>query len=221
MTYLFILPVAAALLATGFLLDIHAQPGHEQITVLTLSVVACLATILFVPQRRFSQGAWPRAALLDAAIVTALLVTAVITTQGNLVSVTSLFRIAAASLLLLSTGLALLAIAGRDNENARQFILVLFIALLAAPVYLAPIAELSGNLPWLTNAIVAMSPLSVFAVALDIDILRTSWFYEHSVLGSLRFSYPSWSTCVVTMSTLLSLTILPNLLINRRRVKTC
>ena len=56
----------------------------------------------------------------------------------------------------------------------------------------------------MTNLIVGASPLSAFAVSLDIDYLRTSWFYNHSVLGSLRYEYVSWSTYVLIFTIIIA-----------------
>jgi hypothetical protein len=60
-------------------------------------------------------------------------------------------------------------------------------------LWLSPLAILVKE-PWrVSDAIVALSPLSAFAAALEFDYLRTPWFYEHSVLGSLRYEYPAWT----------------------------
>ena len=61
--------------------------------------------------------------------------------------------------------------------------------------------------PLLTNFIVAASPISAFATALDFDILRTNWFYEHSVLGSLRYDYQPWWTYIAVLLVLATITL--------------
>ena len=67
-----------------------------------------------------------------------------------------------------------------------------------SPLWAAPAVEAAGNPAWLTDAIVASSPLTLIATAMDLDYLRTSWFYANSALGSMRYAYPGWiSACVI------------------------
>jgi hypothetical protein len=68
------------------------------------------------------------------------------------------------------------------------------------PIWAAPAVELARNPIGLTNAVVAASPLTAFAVALDLDYLRTSWFYANSALGSMRYSYPAWPLVCLLLS---------------------
>lgn len=67
-----------------------------------------------------------------------------------------------------------------------------------APVWLGPIVERAADMQVLADLLIAISPLSYLAVIADFDYLRTPWFYEHSVLGSIRYSYPNpWVLAVV------------------------
>ena len=54
------------------------------------------------------------------------------------------------------------------------------------------------------NLIIGISPLSALAVSLDLDYLRSNWFYQHSVLGSLRYEYLSWSAYVLILATIIA-----------------
>jgi len=63
--------------------------------------------------------------------------------------------------------------------------------LVAAPLWLGPVVESFAGAESLASWVLALSPFSYLAVLADFDFLRTSWFYEHSVLGSLRYRYPS------------------------------
>jgi hypothetical protein len=212
MTYLFALPIAVALFAVATLLDISQQPGHEQLTVITLAATSCIAALLFLPRRPFETAAGLRLLVTDATIITAILVATIIAILGDAIQIFSLFRVASICFLLF-------VILNSIPSANRQFATIGFIALLATPVWLGPLAETSGNSTWLTNAIVAINPLSLFATALDLDVFRTSWFYEHSALGSLRYTYPSWGVTVVVLAILVCLTLTPRFLINRRRAK--
>ena len=59
------------------------------------------------------------------------------------------------------------------------------------PLWLGPTGELlAGRHPWLIDAIVGASPLTHLAVASGNDLLRNPWFYQHSNLAALQFSYP-------------------------------
>jgi hypothetical protein len=67
-------------------------------------------------------------------------------------------------------------------------------ALAAAPVWLAPLAELHASSrsasPWFADALLAASPLAQLAVAAGNDLLRNDWFYAHSALGGMPVGYP-------------------------------
>lgn len=219
MTHLFALPVAIVLCTCGLLFDVAAQPGLNELRVLVLATIACVSAFLFAPIRNPGERDWFIKTLLDAVLVAAIFAISVFAILGNIIELASLIRVAAICVLLILSGMSFLAIARVDRDDSRQYLVVMFLALLAAPVWLAPVAELSGNSIGITNAIVAISPLSAFAVALDVDYLRTSWFYEHSVLGSLRYSYPSWLHYVTSFSILTILTIFPGILMQRRRAK--
>jgi len=65
----------------------------------------------------------------------------------------------------------------------------------ALPLWLGPLGELlSARHGWLIDALVGLSPLTHLAVASDNDLLRNQWFYQHSNLANLQFSYPSLAT---------------------------
>ena len=83
-----------------------------------------------------------------------------------------------------------------DAETAREMAgraAALALALLGSlPLWLGPAAELlAGRHPWIIDAVVGMSPLTHLAVASGNDLLRNQWFYQHSNLAALQFSYPS------------------------------
>lgn len=71
-----------------------------------------------------------------------------------------------------------------------------------APVWAGPLVELAGNPDWLTRVVVYVSPLTTFAVALDVDYLRTIWFYDHSAIGSMRYHYPGLMNCIALLALL-------------------
>ena len=67
------------------------------------------------------------------------------------------------------------------------------------PLWLGPRANcLPRANPWIIDAAIGMSPLIHLAVASGNDLLRNQWFYQHSNLAALQFSYPSLGgTCPV------------------------
>jgi hypothetical protein len=105
-------------------------------------------------------------------------------------------------------------------HSTRLLITTVVVALVATPIWLGPVAELSGNSGWVTNLVVAVSPLSAFSVALDFDFLRTNWFYQHSALGSLRYAYASWFVYVAGLAAASILFIVSANLFSTSRVKT-
>ena len=66
------------------------------------------------------------------------------------------------------------------------------------PLWLGPAAELlSGRHAWIIDAAVGISPLTHLAVASGNDLLRNQWFYQHSNLAALQFSYPSLAVLIL------------------------
>jgi hypothetical protein len=65
---------------------------------------------------------------------------------------------------------------------------MLFLLMMVA---LMPILAVSGDAADARQVVFATS-LSALAVSLDMDYLRTGWFYKNSVLGSLRYDYLPW-----------------------------
>jgi hypothetical protein len=61
----------------------------------------------------------------------------------------------------------------------------------SGPLWLGPAAEHLAGTQRFVDGVVATSPLTYLAVLAGLDYLRTSWFYEHCALGSLRYAYPS------------------------------
>jgi hypothetical protein len=219
MTYLFTLPVTIALFMCGLLFSVNPQPGHGQIMALSAAITACVAAVLFAPQRQSTQLTWFKATLIDAAVVTVIFVITVLATQGDVMQMLPLARAVVTCFLLVVLGISILAMTAGKAETNRQFVTVILVAIVAAPIWLAPLAEFSGNSRWLSDGIVAVSPLSAFAVALDLDILRTGWFYEHSVLGSMRYNYPAWGAYFGVLSTLAILSIILTIQLQIKRAK--
>lgn len=73
----------------------------------------------------------------------------------------------------------------------REIVVIGYVVLLLGPVWAAPALELAGNPQWATAGVLAASPLTTFALALDVDFLRGGWFYDHSAIATMRYSYPN------------------------------
>jgi uncharacterized protein (DUF983 family) len=194
MQYVYAIPVTLALLVIGFLFDLSPQPGRDGLLAIALACATCVVALLFVPIRNKVT-----VTLIDAVIVTAICVAVFLWFAGTALPWPPLLRLATTCLLVTFAALSLLQLIPGQLERNRLFVLVGLSALIAAPVWLGPIAEVAGNPAGLTNLIAGISPLSAFAVALDADILRTNWFYTHSALGSLRYEYFAWSTYLVVL----------------------
>lgn len=91
-----------------------------------------------------------------------------------------------------------------DAETAREMsgrAATLALALLGSlPLWLGPAGELLAGRrnPWIIDAVIGTSPLTHLAVASGNDLLRNQWFYQHSNLAALQFSYPSPATLILS-----------------------
>jgi hypothetical protein len=88
-----------------------------------------------------------------------------------------------------------LRIRSLDEHIARAIAGVAVVAVLALlgslPLWLGPAAELlSARNHGAIDAALGLSPLIHLAVAAANDLLRNDWFYQHSSLAGLPFSYP-------------------------------
>ena len=189
MQQLFSIPVVLTLAVTG--LAARAAIADDKLLIVALVIAAAFAAVLFVPRRRGSLGRVATTTLADAALVTAILLAAQVALTGTVLDWPSGLRLAVTACLFLACTLAALQLALAAHADARALVVMLLALMLATPLWLGPVVEAAGNPAWQTNLAVAISPLSLFAVALDVDLLRTSWFYEHSAIGSLRYAYPS------------------------------
>jgi hypothetical protein len=124
-------------------------------------------------------------------------------------------------LILLVTHAAAAGLEGRlrdqsgDAEAAREMAgraAALALALVGSlPLWLGPAGELlAGRHPWIIDAVIGMSPLTHLAVASGNDLLRNQWFYQHSNLAALQFSYPGPAELVLSYGSVsLALALIP------------
>ncbi len=102
-----------------------------------------------------------------------------------------------------------------DTQGARELAggtaAVLLAILGAMPLWFGPAAELlSHGDTRVLDAAVGSSPLTHLAVASGNDLLRNQWFYQHSNLASLQFSYPAPAALVLSyVIVLLALALAP------------
>ena len=86
-----------------------------------------------------------------------------------------------------------------SHEMAGRTAALVLALLGAVPLWLGPTAELlARRQAWIIDAVIGVSPLTHLAVASGNDLLRNPWFYQHSNLAALRFSYPSLTTLIAT-----------------------
>ena len=79
------------------------------------------------------------------------------------------------------------------------------------PLWFGPAGELlAGRHPWIIDAVIGISPLTHLAVASGNDLLRNPWFYQHSNLAALQFSYPSLAELILSYASVsLALALIP------------
>jgi hypothetical protein len=83
-----------------------------------------------------------------------------------------------------------------DASNARELAgrtsAIALVLLGSLPLWLGPMSELlSDRFAWAIDTVIGVSPLTHLAVASGNDLLRNQWFYQHSNLAGLQFSYPT------------------------------
>ena len=180
--------LTATILLSRMLLPVIEEPAKPALVVVVYSCAALLALLIFRPQADTSIARTLGWSLTTTVIFAAILLLDPLT-RG----------IAIAFPGIVMTVLLLSATVGIVGQRMPMSVAVAIFALLTlAPLWAAPAVELAGNPAWLTNAVVASSPLTSIATALDLDYLRTSWFYATSALGSMRYAYPDWiSVCVI------------------------
>lgn len=172
-----------ALLAMGvarLALPVDSEPAAAALAAVITACAGIIALSLAAPRRLARTGNW-----LPAAGVLTLLVAGVLVLDP-------LTRNLGGSLppLLLSVLLtaANVVIVLRFLPAALVCVLLVLVTLL--PIWAAPAVELAGNPAWLDRLVIGASPLTAFAAPLELDYLRTNWFYGHSALGSMRYDYP-------------------------------
>ena len=182
--------VGATMLIARLLLPIAQDPAQSALVAVSYACVALIALLIFRPPLQTSTNGQLRWCLIVTILFAAILLADPVT-RPLLVFVPKV----AITLLLLA---ATITIATRRMPMP---VVVTLVALFVfVPIWAAPAVELAHNPTSFTNAVVAASPLTAFAVALDLDYLRTSWFYANSALGSMRYSYPGWPTFCLLLS---------------------
>ena len=186
------------------LFSIDDEPARAAWVVTIYACAGLFAALVFRPRGEtpvFSLFGW-------CATVTALVVAISVADPDARPALAFLPRVSVTFMLLAAT----VAIATKRLPVPVAVAIVGLLSLM--PVWAAPAVELAGNPARFTDTVVAASPLTVFSVSLDLDYLRTSWFYINSSLGSMRYSYPSW------ISLCLFLSALPAAAIVRERLRS-
>ncbi len=181
-----------AILIPRMLLPVADEPAQSALIAMLYACAAVFALLIFRP----SPDTPTIGVLRWCLTVTILFVVILIADPVTRSLLVLLPRIVVTLMLLAAT----IAIATR--RVPMPIAMALFALLTLLPVWAAPAVELAGNPAVFTNAVVAASPLTAFAVALDIDYLRSGWFYANSALGSMRYAYPGWPTLCLLLSLL-------------------
>jgi hypothetical protein len=200
MPQLFTIPVALTIACVAF--ATRSATGDPKLLGIGLVVAAAFAALLFAPARSGPVARLAAETLTDAALVAATMLAVMIILPGFPLRLTASPQLIGAAFLLIFSTLAALQLCLAIHAGTRPILAMLMAVLVAAPIWLAPVVEATGNPAWLTNLAVAISPLSLIAVTVDVDLLRTPWFYENSAIGSLRYSYPSLPACLATLALL-------------------
>lgn len=200
----FIAPLALALLISRFLFAIPPAPGTAMLQMLVYAAASCFAAILFVPVASDYSARSLKALIRHCAAVAFVFVLAVLADPQTRGATGQALPLATMVFLLTLAALTPVLVLSRPSVFVRQAVLLIVAALAAAPLWLAPLAEQSAGWTGLSNLIVALSPLSAMAASLQFDYLRVNWFYQHSVLGSLRYEYLSWTAYALSLTVIVA-----------------
>lgn len=177
------------------------MPGQPAIIAIVYACGAICALLLFqTPQRSLSS-------LYGWCTALTLMVSLAIMTDPASNAVAARLPALAVTVFLLSASLMLMM-----RRLSPPLLVALATLLTLLPLWAAPLVEAAGNPWWLTAAVVNASPLTAFAAALEIDYLRTGWFYANSALGSMRYSYPAWQTYCLVLAVLPAAALLARLI---------
>ena len=197
---LFIVPIAISLLFSRVLFSIPHVPGQASLHILTYAGTALFAALLFVPVGAKNSLESLLALSKNCAMIVLVFMIAVLLDSQTRGAISRIMPLALILFLLTVVALAPVLRFSSVSTHIRQIVFVVLAVLFAVPVWLGPLAEQSGHLPLLPNLLVGVSPLSALAVSLDLDYLRSNWFYQHSVLGSLRYEYVAWPAYLLFLS---------------------
>ncbi len=182
-----VLLLLGPLLAFSLSSEIRLSPG-SLCMVYAASTVLAGWLLLPLPAAAWALGGWSVLAVVATWLPLALHVSSATAFPPALAAGVLLFLLGS----LLVTGTAW----RRDTAIVRLLVLTLLGLATGAPVWLGPVAEQWADIPGVVDAVVVVSPLSYLAGAAHEDYLRGVWFYQHTPVGSLRYSYlpTAWYT---------------------------
>lgn len=194
------MPLALSLLLARIGFSFSQLPAAGPWLELFYSTALCFSAILILPLKVEYSARSVFVVARNGAISVAIFLLAVILDPLAHSAFVRLAPLAAILFLMLLLFSLLVQAFEPRFSGTRPVLLVIVAALFSLPVWLGPLAEATGNSSMITNLIVGASPLSAFAVALDMDYLRTSWFYQNSALGSLRYDYLTWPAYLIILA---------------------
>ncbi|WP_405234313.1 hypothetical protein [Lentisalinibacter salinarum] len=184
---------AVLVLISGLVVPVGTEPAAALLSAAIYGCAGILATLLFLVR---CDDARPERSLFEAAVATLLVGLIVLADPVT----RSLAGVLDGYLLAVFLLCATAATAARTISVGK--LITVFAALTLAPVWAGPLVELAGNPGWLRGLVIGASPLTALSVAIELDYLRTPWFYAHSALGSMRYDYPTWLTILACLSVL-------------------
>jgi len=198
-----------AALAAAMIGALTVAFGHSSLSApesyTAAGALAVLLAPLFVPVS--PRAGAPLRLIACAAAAALLVVSAGFLLAPRAIPVAGVAAVGAVTFAIVLASSAALLLLSRSNLvrgraaalEAGRFALVGTIAFAgSAPLWLGPVASGSPGREAIADTLLAASPLIHLAVAAGADLLRSPWFYEHTSVGSLRFSYPQpWLATLV------------------------
>jgi len=102
---------------------------------------------------------------------------------------------------------SLIRVYASSHASAMVMFALITGACCTAPLYLSVVAEATSHQTVVVDAIIAASPVSYLAALTDYDYLRSTWFYQHTPFGGLRYNYTApgvMTLCYLIISLMLA-----------------
>ncbi len=191
--------VAAVFGATTACLSLHVFDVPVAAQGILVAAVALFAAVWFCPVIDRSTGM--QIATMIAWSLLVPLVVGVLTAAVSDFPVSRFAAPGAAAVLMIGAASMIITLADRRGWQDTRTRLFLLLAISATScLWLGPAAELAAAEPWIATLIVNLNPVSFLAAAAGYDYLLSTWLYQRTAFGSLRYEF--WPLAIFVIPSL-------------------